>query len=97
MAFGPVVSGAGLPEDEVVGPEDLPVRSGPHRVHGSGLEIDKDGPGDVLSSGRFVVVDIDLVQLELRVAVVGSGGVNSVLVLDDLPELGSDRVAALAD
>ncbi len=96
MTLGPVVAGAGLPKDEVVWPEDLPVRSGPHRVHGSGLEVDEDGPGDVFPSGGFVVVDIDPLQLELRVTVVGSGGVDTMLVRDDLPDLGSDLVAALA-
>ena len=34
--------------------------------------------------------------LQVGVAVVGSGGVDSVLVGDDLPELGTDLVATLA-
>jgi hypothetical protein len=35
-------------------------------------------------------------HLKLGVPVVGAGGVDAVLVGDDLPELGSDLVAALA-
>ena len=41
-------------------------------------------------------VDIDPLQLQVRVAVVGAGRVNTVLIGDDFPELGSDLVAALA-
>ena len=39
---------------------------------------------------------ITLTQLEVRVAVVGAGGVDAVLVGDDLPEFGADLVTALA-
>ena len=39
-----------------------------------------------LTSG-LVVVDVDPLQLEVGVAMVGSGGVDSVLVRDHLPEL----------
>ncbi len=35
-------------------------------------------------------------NLEIAVAVVGAGGVDAMLVRDDLPELGADLVAALA-
>ena len=40
----------------------------------------------LLTSG-LVVVDVDPLQLEVGVAMVGSGGVDSVLVRDHLPEL----------
>ena len=36
------------------------------------------------------------VYLQVGIAVVGSGGVDPVLVRDDFPELGADRVAAFA-
>ena len=36
---------------------------------------------------RFIVVDVDSLQLEVGVAVVGAGWVNAVLVGDHLPEL----------
>ena len=39
---GPVVAGATLPEDEVVGAEDLAIGATSHRVHGAWLEIDED-------------------------------------------------------
>ena len=84
MSLGPVVTSSRLSEDEVVGSVDLAERSRSDRVHGTGLQINKDSTGDVFSSGSLVVVDIDPLQLEIRVSVVGSGGVNSMLIRDDL-------------
>ena len=48
------------------------------------------------TTGGLVEVNVDALKLEIRVTVVGAGGVYAVLVADDLPELGSDLVAALA-
>ena len=96
MSLGPVVSGSGLSEDKVVGSEELTEGSSSNRVHGSWLKIHKDGSGDVSSSSGFIVVDVDSLQLKVRVSMIGTGGVNSVLVRDDLPELGSDLVTALS-
>jgi len=95
MTFSPVVTGTGLSEDEVIGSEELTERSGTDGVHGSGLEIHEDGSGDVTSTGGFVVIDVDSLELEIGVTVVRTGGVNTVLVGDDFPELGTDLVTAL--
>ena len=84
VSLCPVVSSSRLSEDEVVGSEDLSERSRPNRVHGAGFQINKDSTGDIFSSGSLVVVDIDPLQLEIRVSVVGSGRVNSMLIRDDL-------------
>jgi hypothetical protein len=96
VTLGPVISGSGLSEDEVVGAEDLAKGAGADRVHGTGLEVNKDGTGNVLAAGGFVVVDVDALKLEIGVAMVGTGGVNSVLIGDDFPKLGTDLVTALA-
>ena len=48
------------------------------------------------TTGGLVEVNVDALKLEIRVTVVGAGGVYAVLVADNLPELGSDLVAALA-
>jgi hypothetical protein len=96
VTLGPVVTGSGLTEDEVVGAEDLAVRAGADGVHGSGLEIHEDSAGDVTATGSLVEVDVDALELEVGVTVVGTGGVNTVLVADNLPELGTDLVTALA-
>ena len=90
MTLGPVVTGTGLSEDEVVWSEELTEWSSSDGVHGSWLKIHEDGSWDVSSTGGFVVVDVDSLELEIRVTVVGTGWVNSVLVGDDLPELGTN-------
>jgi len=95
MTLGPVVTGTSLSENKVIGSEELTEWSGSDGIHGSWLEIHEDGSWDVSSSGGLVVVDVDSLELEIRVTVVSTGWVNSVLVGDDLPELGTDLVTAL--
>ena len=84
VSLGPVVTGAGLAEDEVVRAEDLAVWSGADGVHGSRLEIHEDGAGHIASSARLVEVHIDALELEVAVTVVGASWVNAVLVANDL-------------
>ena len=95
VTFGPVVAGAGLAKDEVVGAEDLAVGAGSDGVHGAGLQIHEDGAWNVPSAAGFIVINIDALQLELGVAAVLSGVVDAVLVAYHLPELRSDLVTAL--
>jgi hypothetical protein len=95
VTFGPVVTGTGLAEDEVVWSEDLSEWSGSDRVHGTWFQIDENGSWDVFTAGGFVVVDVDSFELKVGVAMVGSGWVDSVFVGDDLPEFGTDLVTAL--
>lgn len=96
MPFSPIVPGPGLPKNEVVGPENLAVWAGSDAVHGTGLEIHEDGPGDEPPGARLVVVDIDSLELDVCVPLVPAGGVDAVLGADHFPELGPDLVAALA-
>ena len=95
MTLGPVVTGTGLSEDEVVWSEELSEWSGSNGVHGSWLKIHEDGSWDISSSGGFVEVNVDSLELEIGVSVIGTGWVNTMLVGDDLPELGTDLVTAL--
>ena len=95
MTLGPVVTGTGLSEDEVIWSEELTEWSSSDGVHGSWLEIHEDGSWDVSSSGGLVVVNVYSLELEIGITVIGTGWVNSVLVGDDLPELGTDLVTAL--
>ena len=87
MSLGPVVTSSRLSKDKVVRSENLTKRSRSDAVHGAGLQVHQDGPGHVLATGSFVVVDIDSLQLKLRSSRVGSSWVYSVLIRDDLPEL----------
>merc|ERR1711988_1023414 len=95
VTLGPVVTGTGLTEDEVVWSEELTEWSGSDGVHGSWLKIHEDGSWDVSSTSGLVVVDVDSLELEIRITVVGTSWVNTVLVGDDLPEFGTDLVTAL--
>ena len=95
VTLGPVVTGTGLTENEVIWSEELSERSSSDGVHGTWLKIHEDGSWDVSSTGGLVVVDVDSLKLEIRVTVVGSGWVNTVLIGDDLPEFGTDLVTAL--
>jgi len=96
VTFGPIITSASLAEYEVVGAEELTEGTSTDRVHGSGLKVHEDGTGHVAAASSFVKVDINAFQLKVRVAVVGTGGVNTVLIRDDFPELGTDLVTALA-
>jgi hypothetical protein len=95
MSLGPVVTSTGLSEDEVIGAEELTKRTSTHRVHGTRLKIHENGTGHIATTSGLVVVHVDSLQLKVGVTVVGTGGVNTVLIGDDLPELGTDLVTAL--
>ena len=92
MTLGPVVSSAGLAKHEVVGSEDLTEGAGPYAVHGAGLQVHEDRPGDELTSGHelgsfsllfraetlsLIEINIYPLKLKLRGAAVGAGWVNS--------------------
>jgi hypothetical protein len=47
VTLSPVVTGTGLTEDEVVGAEELAEGTGADGVHGTGLQIDENGTGNV--------------------------------------------------
>ena len=80
VTLGPVVTGTSLSENEVVWSEELTEWSSSDGVHGSWLKIHEDGSWDVSSTGGFVVVDVDSLELEIGVTVIGTSGVNSVLI-----------------
>lgn len=51
MALGPVVAGARLTKDKVVRSEQLAKRTRTHGIHGTGLEVDEHGTGDIFVAG----------------------------------------------
>jgi hypothetical protein len=82
VALGPVVAGAGLAEDKIVGAEDLDEGARAHRVHGAGLEVHEDGAWDEAVTAGLVLVDVDALELEVGVTGVLSGVVDAVLELE---------------
>merc|ERR1711881_77439 len=95
MTLGPVVTGTGLTEDEVVGSEELTERSSSDRVHRSWFEVHEDSSWDESTTGSFVIVDVDSLKLEVGVTVIGTGWVDTVLIGDNFPEFGTDLVTTL--
>jgi hypothetical protein len=95
MSFGPVVTGTSLSEDEVVGSEKLTEWASSDGVHGTWLEVHEDGSWNVSTTGSLVEVHIDSLKLEIGVSVIGTGWVNTMLIGNNFPELGTDLVTAL--
>jgi len=95
MTLGPVVTGTGLTEDKVVWSEELTEWAGSDGVHGTWLEIHENSSWYVSTSSGLVIVNVDSLELEIGVSVVCTGWVNSVLVGNNFPELGTDLVTAL--
>ena len=90
VTLGPVVTSTRLAKDKVVGSEKLSKRTRTDRVHGTRLKVNKNGTGDVLATSGLIVVDVDALELKVRVTVVGTGRVDTVLVRDNFPELGTN-------
>jgi len=95
VTLGPVVTGTSLTEDEVVRSEELTEWSSSDGVHRSWLEIHEDSSWDESTTGSFVIVDVDSLKLEVRVTVIGTGWVDTVLIGDNFPEFGTDLVTTL--
>lgn len=53
MTLGPVIASARLAKYEVVGPEKLTEWTGANGVHGTRLEIDQHGTGNIFVGGRL--------------------------------------------
>merc|ERR1719269_236726 len=96
VSLRPVVARPGLAEDEVIRAEELTERPGANRVHGTRLQIHEDRTRQVAAAGGLIVVDVDALELQVRVPVVRARRVDTVLITDHLPELRADLVAALA-
>lgn len=54
VTLGPVVTSTRLAEDEVVGTEELTERTGTDGIHGTGLEVNQDGTGNVLLAASLM-------------------------------------------
>jgi hypothetical protein len=96
VALGPVVTSSGLAENEVIRAEKLTERSSTDGVHGTGLKIHKDGTGNISAASGLIEIYRNALQLKVGVTMVSSGRINTVFIGDDLPELSTDLVTALA-
>merc|ERR1719347_1952003 len=94
--LGPVITSSGLTKHEVVWSEQLTVRARPDTVRGPWLQVNQDGPWDILSTSCLVVVNINSLKLEIRLALIRPSGIDTVLVANDLPKLRTNLVTALS-
>merc|ERR1712153_262607 len=94
--FGPVVAGARLAKNEVVGAEQRPKLISANGIHRARLQIDEHGAWHVLVVARLVVVDGNAIELQAAVADIVARFVDAMLLTDHFPKLGANLVAALA-
>jgi len=57
------------------------------RLH---LEVDEDASWDIFSIGSLVIVNIDPLQLKIRVSIVDAFRIDPVLIGNDLPKFGTN-------
>ena len=96
VTLGPVITSSSLTKHEVVRAEELSKGASTDGVHGTGLKIHQDSTRNIAAASGLVKVHVDALQLEVGVSVVGSSGINAVLVGNNLPELGTNLVTALS-
>lgn len=72
---------------KVIRSEELSVGTRSGGVHGPWLEINEDRPRDVLPAHRLIVVDVDPLQLVVRVSAVATRWIDAMLLGYHLPEL----------
>ncbi len=77
VTLGPVVTSTGLTEDEVVWAEELTERTSADRVHGTWLKIHKDSARNIATTGGFVEVHVDSLQLKIGITVVGTSRIDT--------------------
>lgn len=78
-----------MTEDKVVRAEKVAERTRSNRIHGSRLEVDQNGTGNILVGPNLVVVNVDPFQLKIVISLVETIPLNAMLVRDDFPELGT--------
>lgn len=96
VSFRPVVTSTTLTKDEVIRSEDLTVGTRSETVHRTRLQIHEHRSWNKPSAAGLIVIDVDPLELKFGVPGVLSGYIDTVLGANDLPELSSDLVTALA-
>ena len=92
MSLSPVVSSSGLAKDEVIWSENLSIRSWSYWIHGTRLKIDQYCSGNILSTRCFIIINVNALKLEIRVAIVSSSGVNTVFIGYYFPKLKYENI-----
>ena len=86
VTLGPVVSSSTLSKHKIVWTENLTKGTRTNWIHGSRFQINQNSSWYIFSTSGFIVVDVDSFQLKIRVTVVCTSWVDSMLIGDDLKE-----------
>ena len=65
MSLGPVVAGTALSKNKVIWSENLSERARSDTVHGSRLQVHKDGSGYILATAGLIIVYVYSLKLEV--------------------------------
>jgi hypothetical protein len=65
VTLGPVITGASLAEDKVVGAEELTEWTCANTVHGAWLKVHQDGTWHVPAARGLIEVHVDAFELEV--------------------------------
>jgi hypothetical protein len=85
-SFRPIVASAALTENKVIRSEKTSKGAGSDGIHSSGLEIDKNGAGNIFVGSNLVIINGDALELEVVCALVKAVALDAMLVRDDFPE-----------
>lgn len=96
VSLGPVVTCASLTKHKVIWSEELTEGSSSDTVHCTGLKIKEYSAGNISSTGCFVEVYINSLQLQITVAMVCSRGIDTMFIRNHLPKLCTNLVSTLA-
>eukprot|EP00930_Biecheleria_cincta_P052326 TRINITY_DN3758_c0_g2_i3.p2 TRINITY_DN3758_c0_g2~~TRINITY_DN3758_c0_g2_i3.p2 ORF type:complete len:114 (-),score=11.81 TRINITY_DN3758_c0_g2_i3:17-358(-) len=83
-------------EHKVVRPEELSERTSTNTVHGTWFQIHENCTRHISTAGSFVEIHIDAFKLKVRISMVCSCRVDTMLIGDDFPKLGSNLIPTLA-
>ncbi|KVI03648.1 hypothetical protein Ccrd_018050 [Cynara cardunculus var. scolymus] len=95
MSLGPIITSTRLTKHKVIRPEDLPISSRSKTVHRPWLQIHEHRSWNKPTAASLIVINIDPLELKLRISGILPGDINPMLSTHNLPELSSDLVSAL--
>ena len=95
MTLGPIVTSSGLTEDKVIRSKKLTKWTSTYRVHGTRLKIHQYSSWDITSASSLVEVNIDSFQLKIRITMVSTSWIYTMLISNYFPKFSTDLVTAL--
>ena len=95
VAFSPIITSTSLSENKVIWSEKLSKWSSSNRVHCSWLKIHQNSSWYKSTSSSFIVINIDSFKLKIRITMISTSRINTMLIRHDFPEFCSNLVTTL--